>query len=173
MIMRKMLFMLALMLPMLTYAQVHERVDDFTGEKRAFTERVQLVRGMIYALSVEFEQESDSISLKCYLRAKRNFTLDEGESKLSLKMSDGSVMRFVCLEDERSSYQGNGIFKRNAEFNCSLSKDDIRKLSEVNATKFRLELHIGNIEHIEYEISKRHSRQLKEQAIAFLDYIGE
>lgn len=170
--MRKVILMMALVLPMLASAQVHENVDDFTGKKRAFTERVQMVRGMIYAFSVEFEQNADSISLKCYLRAKRNFTLDGGKSKLYLKMSDGSVMDFVCLEDERSAYQGNGIFKRNAEFNCSLTKDDVRKLSETNATKFRLELNIGNYEHIEYDISKRHSRQLREQAAAFLEYIG-
>lgn len=174
MIMRKVFLMMAMVLPMVcVHAQIHEEVDDFTGVKKAYTERVQIVKGLIYAFSVEFVQEGDSTLLRCYLRAKRNFTLDGGESNLYFKLSDGSVMNLVCKDDEKSSFRGKGIFKRNADFDCSLTKEDVRKIAETSATKFRLELNIGNLEQIEYEINKRHSKQFQEQASLFLEYIGK
>lgn len=172
--MKKVILILAMILPMVcVHAQIHEEVDDFTGEKKAYTERVQIVKGLIYAFSVEFIQEGDSTLLRCYLRAKRNFTLDGGESNLYFKLSDGSVMNLVCKDDEKSSFRGKGIFKRNADFDCGLTKEDVRRLADTKATKFRLELNIGNLEQIEYEINKRHSRQLQEQASIFLEHIGK
>ena len=164
--MRKWVLLTAMMFSVVVNAQIKsDRVDEFTGERIMVTERVRIIDGKWYTLTVALADKGGKDYLECNFWANRAFSLENGKTVLYLKFDDGTVGKAVCMDDEVARRSGVQIRERHAEFLCVPDSDLINKMSKNLVVKFRFTPTSGDLE---YDVKERRARQLQEQAIAFL-----
>lgn len=175
--MKKLLLtLLAIMAVSLAEAQIKtDRIDEFTGERTIVTERVRLLDIHAYTLTAELIRKGDGKDyIRCNFWANRPFTINKGDN-LFLKFADGTIMKAVCAENAAPKASGMGG-ERRATFLCSPETGLIEKMAETQLTRFKLETSLGDYEllgDIEYDIKARRARQMREQAVAFLEALGQ
>lgn len=171
--MKKVILILAMMLPMVSiHAQIAvDKIDDFTGKRSIRTERVRIVDGRWYTLTLEFELSDGNTYLRANFWKNQAFQVEEGETKLFLKYDDGTVIETPCIESLSARHSGVGFRERHAEFYLQCTDEIIRKSASNRLVRFRFCLNTHDV--IEYDVKSRRAKQFQEQAVSYLEAIGK
>lgn len=165
--MKKVFLLMAMMLPMCINAQIKsDIIDEFLGVRKIVTERVTMVKGMLYTFTIELKRIDQKNYLGCILYMPKCYSMNDDKS-LYLKFEDGTLMEAKC---NGYAIAEKGLRGWYTDMLYDVNPEDIKKLSIGKVEKFRIYTSEG---YVEYPVKEKKAIQLQEQAVALLERLDE
>lgn len=122
---------------------INTQVDEFTGQKMISTELIEFKPMATYdgGLLWSLHHLNGSAFMAAIISTHSLSMMDEGQ-RMIIKMTDGTLINLVCLEDAISDYKSSSTYHLSPVF--AISEDDLEKLSTTLIERIRVETTDGN-----------------------------